>query len=102
MDTVKNLIDGATATDATKVVFELTATDFQNGVMPALRSRGLGAGDDINLFTWVNGGWDAGKSVVDDVTEVYNLVSIGKYAVTITMTLTGPAHCDLSSATMKL
>jgi hypothetical protein len=101
MDTVKNLISGAAATDATKIIFELTATDFQNGVMPALRSRGMGVGDDINLFTWVNGGWDAGKSVLDDVTEVYNLVSIGKYAISIVMATSGPAHCDLSAAGMR-
>ena len=101
MNTVKNLIDGATSTDATKIVFELTPTDFQNGVVPALRSRGAGVGDDINLFTWVNGGWDAGKSVLDDVTEVYSLTAIGKYAVSITMATVGPASCDLSSAAMK-
>ena len=83
MDTVKNLINGATATDATKVDFELTPTDFQNGVMPALRSRGLGVGDDINLFTLAQ---EANKILTErkkltrnnafDVDEVDDLIKI--------------------------
>ena len=102
MDTVKNLIDAVTGTDTTKQTFELTATDFMHGSVPSLRSRGMGVGDDIRLFIWVNDGWSAAIPILDDVIHFYNVTAIGKYAIDIDMAMSGPASCDLSSATMKL
>ena len=95
MAQVKTLIDAAAATAATKIPFTLTDTQYKNGSIPALRSTGMGVGDDIFLWVWVAAGWEALGSVLDDVTSTYPLPTMGEYAVTIVMAGVGPASCEL-------
>ena len=95
MANMKTLIDGITATDATKRTFTLAARNFKGGSTPALRSTGCGVGDDINLWVYVAGGWVDLGSVLDDVTETYALPTMGEYAVTATLATAGPVSCEL-------
>ncbi len=87
----KLLINGATATNATKVRFDLQKTDFEHGDLPTLKSRGLGAGDSVKIYDFVNGDWqDSGQSLSNSQTFL-SLKAVGAYAVDITMSTGGPA-----------
>jgi hypothetical protein len=92
---LKTLIDGITATDATKRTFTLISQNYKSGSTPALRSTGMGVGDDINLHVWVAGAWEDLGSVLDDTVSTYALPTMGEYAVTATLTTAGPVSCEL-------
>jgi hypothetical protein len=92
------LYDGQAATSAVKVLFELTLQDFQ-GSTPQLWIGGtLVAGDDVFLWTWVNGAWVANGTILDETVWRYSLPSIGKYGITITLNAVGPVSVSLMSA----
>ena len=95
MANVRTLIAAVAATDATKRVFSLSAKNFKDGSIPALRSTGCGVGDDIILWVYVAAGWVSLGSVLDDATETYNIPTMGEYAVTTTMATVGPVSCEL-------
>lgn len=92
----KNLIDGITATDATKKTFSLSPRDFQ-GAFPALKSSGLGSGDSIRIWEWVNGAWANTGVVLDSSTTSRLIEAPGTYAVDAVLATAGPVSCDLNS-----
>ena len=92
------LINGATSTDATKVRFNLNKMDFKNNSMPALKSRGLGTGDSVRIWEYVNGGWQNTGVVLDETTTSRVIEAEGIYAVDIVMATAGPASCQLDSS----
>jgi hypothetical protein len=92
------LLDGITATAATKVDFTLDSKDFVFNSIPMLKSSGLGSGDSILIWEWVNGAWhDTG--VVLESTQTSRIVDgVGKYAVTAVLATAGPVSCELISS----
>lgn len=95
MANLRTLIDAVTATDAVKRPFTLTTLKFKHGSTPALRSTGMGVGDDVFLWVWVAGGWVALGSILDDVTETFAMPTLGEYAVTTIMVGVGPVSVEL-------
>lgn len=94
---IKLLIDAATATDATKIEFTLNQENFKAGI-PALKSSGLGSGDSIDIYEWVNGVWtDSGSSLVVG-TRSLSLSALGTYSVDITMATVGPISCIIEAS----
>lgn len=87
----KVLIDAAVATNATKVQFNLKPRDFEGGSKPALKSRGLGSGDSVKIYEWVNGGFQDTGTALNSTTTSIAIESLGSYAVDITMSTAGPA-----------
>jgi hypothetical protein len=98
------LIDGITATDATKQEFVLTAQDFQGNSLPALKSSGLGTGDTIRIWEFVDGGWQDTGKVLDDGTaseSSLNISTYGRYSVDAVLATSGPVSCELHSSGMR-
>ena len=94
----KLLIDGATATNATKVRFDLQKTDFEHGDLPTIKSRGLGSGDSVKIYELVNDDWqDSGQSLSDSQTSLA-MRAVGSYSVDITMATAGPASVAVQSS----
>ena len=92
------LLDGITATAATKVPFNLTNRDFAGNSIPMLKSRGLGTGDTILIWEWVDGAWqDTTVTLADDQTSRV-VDGVGNYAVTSVMATAGPVSCELTSS----
>ena len=92
------LYNAQAATSAVKVPFELTPQDFQ-GSTPQLWIGGtLAAGDDVFLWTVVNGAYVANGSILDETVFRYSLNAVGKYALTITLNAVGPISVSLMSA----
>jgi hypothetical protein len=93
----KVLIANAVATNATKVQFELVDSDFKGAQLPSVKTRGLGTGDSVKIYEYVNADWELGKTL-DESTKSTTIRSPGLYAVDITMATAGPAHCELSTS----
>lgn len=92
-----NLIDSITATDATKQRFDLTKKDFLGGAVAMLKSRGLGTGDTIRIFEFVNEEYqDTGVTLADDQTSRI-VDGVGQYAVDAVLATSGPVSCDLNT-----
>lgn len=96
----KVLLNSITATAATKVPFTLTARDFKGSSLPALKSSGLGAGDTILIWEWVDGAWtDTEVTLSNSGGERSKTIgSPGRYAVTSVMGTAGPVSCDLTTS----
>lgn len=93
-----NLINSITATDATKQEFRLTKKDFIGGSYPTLKSRGLGTGDTVRIWEWVNDDWrDTAVTLADDQTSRI-VDGPGIYAVDAVLATAGPVSCDLNSS----
>ena len=93
------LYDGQAATSAVKLDFELTPQDFVNNSLPQLWIGGtLAAGDDVFLWTVVNGAYVANGSILDETVFRYSLNAVGKYALTITLNAVGPISVSLMSS----
>ena len=93
------LYDGQAATSAVKVGFELTPQDFQGNSLPQLWIGGtLAAGDDVFLWTWVNGAWVANGTILDETVFRYSLSAVGKYGITIILNAVGPVSVSLMSS----
>jgi hypothetical protein len=93
-----NLLDGITSTAATKVPFTLSSRDFVFNSTPMLKSSGLGSGDSVLIWEWVNGAWhDTGVTLVS--TQTSRIVDgTGKYAVTAALSTSGPVSCELNTS----
>lgn len=92
----KLLIDAIAATDATKRTFNLTNDDFLG--KPIIRGINIGAGDVVTLWVMVAGVWlDTGLKLDQNTSEVV-LESIGSYAVSAVLTLTGPVSVEVESS----
>jgi len=94
------LLDAITATAATKVPFYLTHRDFAGASLPALKSSGLGVGDTILIWEWVNGAWaDTEVTLANSSgTRSRTIGSPGTYAVTAVLATAGPVSCVLTTA----
>jgi hypothetical protein len=94
---IKLLLDGVTATNATKVQFGLTADDFLWGI-PVLRGTGYLAGDSSKLYVLVNGLWeDTGLALTDTVKEL-EFLSFGTYAIEVIIALTNAVSAQVESS----
>lgn len=94
------LIDGAEASDATKVEFSLDDLDFDGNSLPCVKTVGLGSGDSVNIYEKINGAWQLGCTLdADSLSEV--ILSVGEYAVDIVMATAGPVSCLLNSPANK-
>lgn len=94
------LIDSITATDSTKQTFHLTARDFAANTLPSLKSRGLGTGDTIRIWEYVDSDWSDTGQVLDDTTNATRSTTIaspGYYAVDAVLATAGPVSCDLNT-----
>ena len=90
-----NLLSGITATAATKVDFTLTSSDFTHNSVPMLKSSGLGTGDSISIWEWVDSAWtDTGVTLEGDQTSRI-VDGVGKYAVTAVLATVGPVSCEI-------
>lgn len=94
---MKILIDGATASDATKQVFILGLRHFTNNSVPAIKTAGLGTGDSVIIYESVNDVWQAAQTLDESTTSTI-IRSVGKYAVDITMATAGPASVGLDAS----
>jgi hypothetical protein len=93
-----NLLDGITATAATKEDFTLNSRDFQENSVPMLKASGLGSGDSILIWEWVNEAWtDTGVTLESDQTSRI-VDGLGKYAVTAILATAGPVSCDINTS----
>jgi hypothetical protein len=92
----KVLIDGATATNAVKQIFGLNDDDFI--AIPTIRAVGLGAGDVVTVWVQVAGIWIETGDVLNNTTPEVLLASMGTYAVSIVMTLSGPAYVEVETS----
>ncbi len=92
------LLDAITATAATKIPFVLTNRDFAGNSTPKLRSRGLGSGDTILIWEFVNDDWqDTGVTLSSSQTS--RLVeSTGAHAVTAVLATSGPVSVEITSS----
>lgn len=90
------LLDAVTTTNATKQEFTLTNDDFIGD--PALKSRGLGTGDVVSIWEYVNGDWQDTGQVLDEATTSIAVNSLGTYAVTVVMTTAGPASVEIQAS----
>jgi hypothetical protein len=95
------LLDAIVATAATKVPFTLTMRDFAGSSLPSLKSSGLGAGDTVLIWEWVNGDWtDTGITLSSTAgSRSRTIGSPGRYAVTAVLVTAGPVSCELNTAT---
>lgn len=91
----KVLIVNAVATNATKVEFTLSDSDFK-GSLPSVKCRGLGVGDSVRIFEYINADWQLGKTL-DSTTISTTIASPGKYAVDVIIA-TGPVDCELNTS----
>ncbi len=101
METRLPLLEGVTATNATKVPFELTLQDFQGASLPSLKGRGYGAGDSSIIYEWIDEGWQDSGQVIDNTIKSITIGSIGKYAIDITLAAAGPVSLELNSTHMR-
>ena len=92
------LYDEQASTSAVKVPFELTIQDFQDSTPQLWIGGTLAAGDDVFLWTWVNGAWVANGSILDETVFRYSLSAVGKYGITIILNAVGPISVSLMSA----
>ncbi len=93
----KVLIDGADSTDSTKVPFTIDKAHFVGNSVPGLKARGLGTGDSVRVFEWINGAWGPVATTLDEDTTSRPILSVGRYAVDIVMATSGPASCQLDT-----
>ena len=93
----KLLIDGATGTDATKQTFRVDKAHFVGNCVPGLKSRGLGTGDSIRVFEWVDGAWGPVATTLTPETPSRPILSVGLYAVDAVMATSGPVSCQLDA-----
>lgn len=94
------LLDAITASAATKIPFALTRKGFAGSSLPALKSSGLGSGDSILIWEWINGAWaDSGVTLTSTVGERARIIgSPGTYAVTAVLATAGPVSCVLTTS----
>jgi hypothetical protein len=94
------LLNDITATAATKVAFTLTMRDYAGSSLPALKARGLGAGDSILIWEWVNEDWsDSGETLTSTAGDHSKIILVpGRYAVTAVLTTAGPVSCQLDTS----
>ena len=92
----KVLIANAVATNSTKVEFTLSDSDFKGSSLPSVKCRGLGSGDSVRIFEYINGDWQLGKTL-DSTTISTTISSSGKYAVDVIIA-TGPVDCELNTS----
>ena len=95
------LLNEITATAATKVPFYLTMKDFAGNSLPALKASGLGTGDSILIWEWINGAWSDSGATLTSAAEDHSkpILTPGRYAVTAVLLTAGPVSCELNSAT---
>lgn len=91
------LIDGVTATDSTKRVFTLTRKHYLGAAVPGLKSRGLGTGDSIRIFEWVDDDWQNTGVTLDPDTTSRPILATGRYAVDAVLATSGPVSCQIDA-----
>jgi hypothetical protein len=96
----KVLIDGVTATDATKIQFELESSQFTWG-LPVIRGTGFLSGDVSKLWVLVNGIWQNTGLVLSDTVFFLEFLSFGTYAVDITVALTNAVSVELEASSAR-
>jgi len=96
----KLLIDGITSTDSVKRTFDLTGKDFAGSSLPALKASGLGAGDTVRIWEYIDAAWqNTGVTLSNAAGETSKTIgSVGNYAVDAVMGTSGPVSCDLNSS----
>lgn len=92
------LLDGITSTAATKVPFFLTNRDFAGNSTPMLKSSGLGSGDTILIWEYIDGAFhDTGVTLAPDQTSRV-VDGVGNYAVTAVLATAGPVSCEIQTS----